>query len=73
MTKAILDERSFRTGFIINNGHYDILLLTDAEQDEDGRWRAKGRRWIKTRKVWEDAPTSYGWTVGYTPQQGSQK
>jgi len=59
-------------GHIINNGHYDIMLLSDPIQDDDGRWLAKGRRWVRSRKAWEEKPATYGWVVAYGAQQGSQ-
>jgi hypothetical protein len=47
-------------GDIINNGHYDVRLVEAPYQCEDG-WRARGVRWVPSRKAWQDKVAVYGW------------
>lgn len=48
-------------GDIINNGFYDIMLLDRPRMNDNGRWSAKGRRWVPSAKKWQDKVATYGW------------
>ncbi len=51
---------AIRQGDIVNNGSYDIFLLTAPVVNEDGRWSARGQRWVPSKKAWDRHAKTYG-------------
>lgn len=67
--KTFLAVDSIKSGDVINNGSYDILLVEDPHYNEAmGRWACKGRRWLTSRRVWQDRVETYGWTLARAPK-----
>jgi len=52
-----------KVGDIVTNGIYEIRLSEEPRISEDGRWSAKGNRWLPSSATWQAEKKTFGGVV----------